>query len=307
MQLARCTAVCSAERSGRLRAGALRGRASDALPLGLASHVCVALCCWDCRRKCGTGRLRWRCVIGSCGESVALLTLCRWDWRRKCLAGRMCRWELRGVCRTGDAVPLGVAGSLSRWQRYAVGVCDKSVSLDAASGAAPLRIAGRVSHWWRCADGICDKTIGEERGKDRRREKRAERRGEERRARRKEKGARGGDRSGERTGQKRVLFSCHVMSRRVMSCHVMSRHVMSRRVVSCHVMSLRVVSGRVFFWRPVWYVFSWPVRSCRVVSVSVSSCRLRFLASMSSLLESRLFFSRYITRCHSIFNAIEGR
>ena len=91
-QLAQCTAAGSARRSGRLRRVASRGRASDALLLGLTTHVSgwtrdVALCRWDWRGKCLAGRLSWRCAVGSCGESVALVTLRRWDWRQNCLAG----------------------------------------------------------------------------------------------------------------------------------------------------------------------------------------------------------------------------
>ena len=37
-----------------------------------------------------------------------------------------------------------------------VGICDKNVSLDAASGAVPLGVAGRLSRWRRCAVGICE-------------------------------------------------------------------------------------------------------------------------------------------------------
>ena len=116
---------------------------------------------------------------------------------------------------------------------------------DAASGAVPLRVAGRVSRWWRCAGGIRQNYLaGEERGEERREEMKGERR-EERRE----------DRRGD-------VFSSRVMSCVVMSCHVVSCRVASRGIASCSVRS------RHLFSCPVWFVFSRPVRSCRVVFVS---------------------------------------
>ena len=182
----------------------------------------------------------------------------------------LCRWELRGVCRAGDAAPLGLATKLSRWR---------------------------------------GERRREARGDERRKE-RGEERGQERR---------------------RLLLSCHVLSYHVMSCHVMSRHVMSRHVTSRHVMlchvtsflschSCRVGSGSVVspsvaslrvygcvFSCPVCFVFSCPVRSCRVVFVScrvvsrrLFSCHVWFVFSHPCLLFSCRLFSSLVASCYAL-------
>ena len=73
-QLARCTAPCSARRSGgaanRDVPGARVGRC--AVGLGDLRVSLNALCCWDWRRKHLAGRVRRRCAAGSCVECVAV-------------------------------------------------------------------------------------------------------------------------------------------------------------------------------------------------------------------------------------------
>ena len=64
------------------------------------------------------------------------------------------------------------------------------------------------------------------------------------------------------------LFSCHIMCCHVWFCCVASRGIASCSVRSCHLFSC-----------PVLFIFSRPVRSCRVVFVSrrVRSCHVWFV------------------------------
>ena len=97
------------------------------------------------------------------------------------------------------------------------------------------------------------------------------------------------------------LASCHVfsslfMSSPLVSCHVllyvMSCHVMSFHFLSCRLAWHRFVRSHHLFSCPVWFVFSRPVGSCRVVFVSrrVRSCHL-FSCHVSS---SRALFSCHV-------------
>ena len=102
-----------------------RGRALDALLLGLATRAPgltrhVAPWCWDWRRKCVAVTPQMalcRCAVGSCGVCRACDAVpLGFRWTRL-VALR--RWELRGGCCAGGAVPLGAAG-----------ICRKTVSLE---------------------------------------------------------------------------------------------------------------------------------------------------------------------------------
>ena len=157
-----------------------------------------------------------RCAVGMREARVSLDTS----------GGAVCRWDLQGVRRAGD-VPLVFA---------------TTVSLDAVSGAVLLGVAGMMSQRRRCAVGICNKTISLERREDRRGEKRRREREEIRGERRQERRE---DRRGDMFGSSSHILSCPLFSRHVMCCRdVMSCHVTSCHVMSCHLMSCRLAWRR---------------------------------------------------------------
>ena len=112
-QLARCTALCSARRSGGLRAGTSLERVGRcAIGLGDPRVSLNALCRWEWRRKHLAGRVRRRYAVGSCVECVTVGVLCHWDSRRACV----------GECVRFARVSIGLKKRICLQNRVLIGI-----------------------------------------------------------------------------------------------------------------------------------------------------------------------------------------